>query len=322
VRKITNIISTHESPRYSGVAKFGVRLAAELGCRFYGVEEALELAREGVCGHVLLSTKFQDLDDIDCIKWYRLLEIIDKPELTISIFLHSFHHLDIELKLLSRSRNIFAGNSEILHKCEDLNFYPKQLWCPNLIESGQKVSKKPRIVRPRNFVNLFTFGMAHKVSFARVCQSVEEVSGLGIDFILTVSTSKHEKIEAKQFRNIQSLLTDRFPGQIKFLGFLDDDAIFEKAGEMDAALLLFNPAVRANNTTMYTAMELNLPVICKVDRFSPVWLEDKHNFLNIDKLSKSDFTAPNLERISNNASRIVRSEYSWYRLVQALSIFG
>ena len=61
-----------------------------------------------------------------------------------------------------------------------------------------------------------------------------------------------------------------FGERVRCLGYLLDDALAKELRECSAVALFFDPAVRANNTTFWAAIEAERLVITNLDADSPI----------------------------------------------------
>jgi len=61
-----------------------------------------------------------------------------------------------------------------------------------------------------------------------------------------------------------------FGDKARVLGYLADDALARELRDCTAVAMFFNPALRANNTTYWAAVDVGRPVITNRDEYSPM----------------------------------------------------
>jgi hypothetical protein len=303
-----SIVSTHSSPIFSGVAKFGIILADRLKCDFLSFSDFFANPSK-FTGRILLSIKVLDLEsaEIDHLRLF-LSGSINHEDFSFDVFLHSFSQSDIECELLDRARSIFCGNAAIYADTFHWREKTQHLWCPSLldrIERGTPSFDESKIVR------ILNFGMAHKLIYTRAAATFATLTRIGIEFEIFISSSFHEKAAFGDFKAVSSRIKSEFPTRVTFLGYLTDEGIWEISNHMDVMLCFFDPAARDNNTTLYSAIELGLPLISSTDQLSPDWLVDDETFLELSKLTREKFCKANLLRIAKNAYVQVSEKRSW-----------
>jgi hypothetical protein len=133
-----------------------------------------------------------------------------------------------------------------------------------------------------------------------------------------VSTALHENTSfdgsfVVRFEELQSI----FNGQVYFMGYLSDTAVFNHLMDCTYLAAFFEKGLRANNTTVNAAMECGCAVITNLDEHSPAGLEHMKNVVDInlcDTLPDVTQTA----RIGRAAREIAHAEYGWEQLVAQL----
>jgi hypothetical protein len=60
-----------------------------------------------------------------------------------------------------------------------------------------------------------------------------------------------------------------FGDKLRVLGYLGDDALAKELREVDAVAAFFVPALRANNTSAWAALEAGKPLYTNTDEYSP-----------------------------------------------------
>ena len=188
-------------------------------------------------------------------------------------------------------------------------WYADELGCPSTLEGTAH----------RGQLNVLLFGMAHKIHVHTVY--VERLRDLlqtaHADYTVSVSTSVHEhqpwdETFTKTIANLRKVFGDR----LRVLGYLADDALACELRECTAVALFFDPAARANNTTIWGALEAGCPVITNLDRDSPPELIHNHSVFDLARMLDWPFSP--LRRDVAKAGLQAAAGRSWDRLIEAL----
>src|SRR5918995_1108019 len=186
----------------------------------------------------------------------------------------------------------------------------QELFCPGTI------------LNPARFQNsdlkVFTFGMAHKIRVPLYARLRDLLDATGKSYSVYVSTALHENTSfdgsfVVRFEELQAI----FNGQVYFMGYLSDTAVFNHLLDSTYLAAFFEKGLRANNTTVNAAMECGCAVITNLDEFSPKGIVHNQNVIDIslcDRLPDADRT----ERIGRAAREIAHAEYGWDQLVARL----
>ena len=160
--------------------------------------------------------------------------------------------------------------------------------------------------------------MAHKirVPLYRRLQGLLEATGLS--YSVYVSTALHENTSfdgsfVVTFEELQSI----FNGQVYFMGYLSDTAVFNHLLDNTYLAAFFDKGLRANNTTVNAAMECGCTVITNLDEHSPAGLSHMKNVVDIHQCDKLP-TREESERIGRAAREAALGDYGWDRLVSQL----
>jgi hypothetical protein len=302
------IVSSHLNPHLSGVAKFNRLLAERLRISCVGLEQFFSLKE----GPLLLSIKLSDNNGFELAQVKNFLSHATEKNIPYDIFFHTFEGLEVERQLLQGCRQVFCGNAEIEDKLRESGKRVILAWCPSLIETETAVTESR--------LNLFSFGMAHKlqVKYYRTLQ--ELLQKCGTDYSLWVSTAFHEKANFGEFDSLSSRLAEIFGPRIQFLGFLSDEAVnyFLRKTHLFAAF--FEKGVRANNTTVNAAMARGCAVLTNCDEYSPQWLQHGKNVLDIHRVRPEDLHLDLLAEIGKQAQKDAREYASWEGLVRLLGV--
>lgn len=306
--KYKSVITSHTNPTLSGVAKFNDVLSRMLGIPCLGIDETYQQKQ----GPVLISVKlgegiFSDLHAIENVNKYLL-----SKDIVYDIFFHSFDGLDIEYKLVKNARRVFCGNEEMKQKLLGKHNYVISAWCPALL------SKETALFESQ--MNMFSFGMAHKIQVTYYKMLRDLLQKNNFDYALHLSTAFHEKANFGDFNAISSELTKIFSNRIQFLGFLSDETVNYFLKRSHLFIAFFDKGVRANNTSVFAAMERGCAVLTNLDQYSPGWLKHGENMLDIHYIQNNDLSMNRLGQIGNTAKEFVTKNVNWHELVYFLTM--
>ena len=293
------VVSHHMNPFRSGVARFNELLAEHLGVPFASLRDAREFERP------LLSFKVSELeagDEADVEAGIDAWPAYD-------LFLHELAGTPLEQRLIDGAGRVLCGNRELANRLGKAHGNVETLWTPGLIiEQGRIAPTETRV---------FTFGMAHKIRtdmFERLRDLLERS---GRSYAIHVSAANHETASLRDAELVFDEMHDLFPERMYFLGNLSDLAIVRELQEATFFAAFFNGGVRANNTSVASAMERGAVVITNLDEGSPEHLRHMENVIDIEQTSELPFDPLALRSISVNAMQSAK-EFSWDRLVERL----
>lgn len=296
------IVTSHNNPYLSGVAKFNLLLAKRMQIPCISIDELSNTK----LGPILFSFRLRDDNHGDSTKLKKHLSHLIKHNIVFDLFFHTFDGLDIEDTLIEYARTIFCGNSEIYHALQGIDKPIVSAWCPALV-SQTRVIHESRL-------NFFSFGMAHKIQVKYYKMLMEMLKSYKIDYSLWVSTAFHEKANFGDFNSISHQLTEIFGEHIQFLGFLSDDAINYFLDKAQLFIAFFEKGVRSNNTSVLAAMRRGCAVISNLDEYSPQWMLHGMNILNIHDTKASNLEPEMLKRIGQQAKEDEFKGASWEQL--------
>ncbi len=300
------IISSHTNPVLSGVAKFNHILARRMGVPCTGFHApALLMAKP-----ILVSVKLKDLLPEDMVAANQLLLRLHSSKAVYDLFFHTYDELPLEADFISRARRIVCGNEEVREK---LLITGKPLllgWCPGLLDQETAKFESP--------LNLFSFGMAHKIQPWMHETLKTALERVGADYTLWISTAFHEKANFGDFNAVSKALVGIYGRRVRFLGFLSDESVNYFLGKADAMIAFFEKGVRSNNTSVLAAMERGCPIITNLDAYSPKWLRHAENILDIGKLQSLDLSVLPLQTLGERGAEAVAKFGSWAGLVNLL----
>jgi hypothetical protein len=297
------IAGYHLNPWTCGIAKFNAILAKQLAVPVVGIREA-EL---GAYKRPLLSLKMSEFSEDDTAD-LDLWSAAHKGQ--FELFLHAFDGTEMEQRLVRAAGRVYCGNSELYQQLQGIRSDVHELFCPGTILSPQRFQ--------RTELSVFTFGMAHKIRVPLYRRLRDLLDATGQSYSVYVSTALHENTGfddsfVVRFEELQSI----FNGQVYFMGYLSDTAVYNQLLDCTFLAAFFERGLRANNTTVNAAMESGCAVITNLDQHSPEGFVHMKNIIDInacERLPGADDTG----QIGRAAREIARAQYGWDRLVAEL----
>lgn len=178
--------------------------------------------------------------------------------------------------------------------------YADELGCPSTLRGDST----------RKGLTILSFGMAHKFQ----APLFEKLKSLLDDsqhaYTICVSSAIHEGSPWDETTKAHTdKLRDLFGDHLRWLGFLADDALAREIRDAHMVALFYDPAVRANNTTLWAALDAGTPVITNLDAQSPPELI--HNASVFDLAQLTEWPPANLLRQVRWGGRKAAEAYSW-----------
>src|SRR5215208_4784472 len=297
------IAGYHLNPWTCGIAKFNAILAKYLGVPVVGLR-AVELGNH--C-RPLLSLKLSEFDSADAAD----LDLWASSRAgQFELFLHAFDGTEIEQRLVAAAAKVYCGNSELFTDIQTMRADIQELFCPGTILNPQRFQ--------RTELSVFTFGMAHKIRVPLYRRLHDLLEVTGQSYSVYVSTALHENTSfdgsfVVRFEELQSI----FNGQVYFMGYLSDTAVFNHLLDCNYLAAFFEKGLRANNTTVNAAMECGCAVITNLDEHSPDGLVHMKNIVDIN-LCESLPGLDDVHRIGRAAREVALGQYGWDSLVKQL----
>lgn len=250
---IDAVLSWHMNPATCGVAKFNHRLARELGVPLLPLSQGFLLGYrhwrglEWTPAYPLVSVKHAELPSDDHIM---------VPAAPFDLFLHDLH----DSALIRGAERVYVANAEIADGLREVRQDVIVAWCPSLVEGRVD----------RGTYRLLTFGMAHKLALPHFRRLKTQLEREHPDYTISLSTAVHEgspwhAAHAESVAAMRAIFGDR----LRVLGFLADDALAKELAECDAVAAFFDPALRANNTSAWAALEAGKHLYTNRDAYSP-----------------------------------------------------
>src|SRR5207237_4419198 len=106
-------------------------------------------------------------------------------------------------------------------------------------------------------------------------------------------------------------------GQIYFMGYLSDTAVFNHLVDCTFLAAFFEKGLRANNTTVNAAMEVGCAVITNLDEHSPAGLAHLKNVIDINRCDRLP-EAGDAEKIGRAARALAHADSGWGQLAAQL----
>lgn len=297
------IAGYHLNPWTCGIAKFNTILARHLSLPVVGIGsvELNEYSRP------LLSLKLSEFTEDDA---RALNEWVSCHNGGYELFLHAFDGTEIEHRLMASAAKVYCGNRELSHELAPARPDIVELFCPGTLLSPQRFQ--------RTELSVFTFGMAHKIRVPLYRRLRDLLEATGRSYSVYVSTALHENTSfdgsfVVRFEELQAL----FNGQVYFMGYLSDTAVFNHLVDCTFLAAFFDKGLRANNTTVNAAMECGCAVITNIDEHSPTGLVHMKNVIDINRCERLPEQSE-VERIGRAAREIAHSQYGWDQLVTQL----
>ena len=297
------IAGNHLNPWTCGIAKFNDILAQRLELPVVGIRST-ELER---FSRPLLSLKMSEFSAEDALA---LDTWIDRHTDQYELFLHAFDNTALEKRMLAGAARVTVGNQELYEQLKPARADVVKLFCPGTL------------LNPQRFVDteikVFTFGMAHKIRVPLYRKLRDLLEATGKTYSVFVSTALHENTSfddsfVVRFEELQSI----FNGQIYFMGYLSDTAVFNHLVDCDFLAAFFEKGLRANNTTVNAAMEVGCAVITNLDEHSPDGLVHMKHVIDINHCDRLPAVA-DAETIGRAAREIAHADYGWEQLVAQL----
>ncbi len=297
------IAGYHLNPWTCGIAKFNAILSRHLSVPVVGIR-AVEL---GDYRQPLLSVKLSEFSDEDAAD-LDLWAVAHSRR--FELFLHAFDGSPIEQRLVAAASRVYCGNSELYQVLRGARPDIQELFCPGTILNPQRFQ--------RTELSVFTFGMAHKIRVPLYRRLHHLLEATGQSYSVYVSTALHENTSFDdsfivRFEELQAI----FNGQVYFMGYLSDTAVYNQLIDCTFLAAFFEKGLRANNTSVNAAMECGCAVITNLDEHSPRGLAHMKNVIDInqcDRLPETDLT----QRIGSAAREIAHAQYGWDQLVAQL----
>ena len=297
------IAGYHLNPWTCGIAKFNAILARRLDLPVVRIGSA-ELSSYR---RPLLSLKMNEFSAEDALA---LDTWIERNSGEFELFLHAFDNTALEKRMLAAAARVACGNRELFEQLRPARTDIVESFCPGTLLNPQRFDDTE--------LKVFTFGMAHKIRVPLYRRLRDLLDATGKTYSVFVSTALHENTSfddsfVVRFEELQSI----FNGQVYFMGYLSDTAVFNHLVDCNFLAAFFEKGLRANNTTVNAAMEVGCAVITNLDQYSPAGLAHMKNVIDINRCERLPDPAQ-AETIGRAARDIAHADYGWDQLVAQL----
>ena len=300
--QIDAVVGDHMNPFASGAARFNQILAERLAAPFISLlDPLLESSR-----FPLLSFKEAELDEGERAA---LAALVDRGAEGLRVYLHDYVGSALEERLVRQAEVVYCGNEEIAGNVADLNERVHTLWAPGLILDH-------RVFAPAVY-SIFSFGMAHKVRADMFARLRDLLEGSGMSYSIYMSNANHATATLREAQIVFDEMRKVFPSNLYFMGNLSDVAIFNYLRTTSFFAAFFKEGVRANNTSVLSAMEHGSVVITNLDEHSPGYFVHMDNVIDINRCERLPSDPLEHKRLGVRAMETARS-LSWDRLVAAI----
>jgi len=300
------VVGYHLNPLTCGIAKFNSEFARRLQVPILNVFDP----RVKEYAHSILSIKTAEftLDDLG-----RLQAMYADPafDQVVDLFLHDYTGTELEKMLLRKCRKVYCGNSELHERImKEVGSAAVEVWCPGTLHGAVKFDDVE--------IKVFTFGMAHKIRADYYHKLDALLQATGRSYCLYLSTALHEGTTFENdFNDVFEEMQEAFDGPVYFMGFMSDTAVFNYLKNCTYFAAFFPKGLRANNTSVNTALSFGVPVITNLDDYSPSHLVHEANIIDINKCANLVTDEEVLRALSRNAQE-AGEVLSWERLVETV----
>lgn len=296
------VVTHHRDGFRSGVARFNELLAERLAVPLLALgDDAL-----AACACPLLSFKVAELTPGEEAA---LEQILRRATWSGELYLHDYRGLSLEDTLIARARRVHCGNHEIYAEVRRLATHASVAWTPGLILDERGFAPTE--------VSVFSFGMAHKIQVEAFARLRELLDASGRSYGVYVSAANHETASMRDaeliFRELQAI----FPENFYFLGNVSDLLVVEYLRRTTFFAAFFPRGVRANNTSVASALEQGAVVLTNLDEHSPPEYVHMENVIDIRRCHELPSDRLVLAQLGARAAETGR-ERGWHRLVERL----
>jgi len=287
---IDSVLTYHTDGLRCGVARFNSQLADRLRVPMHSLMWPIVEA----CP--LISIKTAELNG----------RILNTNYPAFDLFFHDGPRCE-DIQPLQKARRVFAATSAIAALIRPERPDVVTAFCPSTITANP----------PRAGLRILCFGMAQKLQVPLYEQLKAVLDASHVDYSVNLSCAVHEGASWEEtIGDAAARLTPIFGAHFRLLGFLADDALVDEMRRSTGVALFYDPAVRANNTTLWAALEHGCPVVTNLDPDSPPELQHDVNVWDIHQLT--EWPMAERARVLRAGGRKVVEAYSWDRLLEVL----
>lgn len=270
-----SVIGYHMNPLTCGVARFNRAVGDQLDLPVFSMfsEEGLAAQRP------LLSFKASEMSDAAL---QRLGGLAERPEIWphLRLFFHDFSATTVESKLIRRAEKVYCGNEILSDLIRPLHANVVEAWCPGYLFEKREFKDAD--------IEIYTFGMAHKLraDYYRALRDLLERTGKS--YIIYISAAIHEDTSLDDsFTSAYEELREIFGDKVFFVGFVSDAALHAFLKRCTFFAAFFQNGVRANNSSVSTAMQCGAVVLTNLDQGSPAEFRHLETLIDIRQCNGS-----------------------------------
>lgn len=262
---MNDVILTHKhDASRCGTVKFSQQLAARLGIPCEPIDR--RPFREPLFS-IQPDTHSDTLDWPEVAAWFG----------TYDLFLHSGVG-GAFAATVQKARKVYAANKEIAQGLKRLGRIDViDAWAPATILGKHS----------RGAVKILTFGMSHKLQTSRYEALKTELDAADEDYTISLSMGLHDGTTLEQADSVVSQMRALFGERFRYLGFLSDDALSKELKDCDRVALFYETAARANNTTLWAALDAGKQVYTNTDDLSPDLDASKYTWNKLEQLIRA-----------------------------------
>ena len=299
------ILGYHLNPLSCGIAKFNLALGRQLGVPVLSLfDPSASNAKRPLLSIKLSEFTYHHARDLE-----RYLD--ERPATqSLRLFFHAYDDTALERRMVADADVVYVGNGELASRLRTFRPDVVEAWCPGVL-----VDAKP--FEPAE-LSVFTFGMAHKVRADYYRKLDELLKKTGKTYCLYLSTALHEGISIETaFDAALKNIREGFSGPVYFLGFISDAAVLHYLRTTTYFAAFFPSGVRANNTSVHSAMTAGAVVVTNLDAGSPEGYRHMDTVLDIDACEALPTDHGVLEEIGEHA-KLQAGNYDWQALADRL----
>lgn len=307
---IDAVVSYHVAPLTCGTAKWNVRLAEHLGVPCVAWTDDWTVYQ-----HPLFSLKPDEIRAEDVQALHDRLQRHVWREASSEEF-DPVRHAGYDLichalpgpiwnHITWWASRLYAANPTVQYHLSQYRGDVRTIHCPSSLQGNPD----------RGLYRVLTYGMAHKLTAPYYAQLKALLEKDQPDYTISLSTAVHEGTPWDQsLQRSSDLLRDVFGERLRVLGYLADDALARELAECDCVALFYDPALRANNTTAWAALDAGKPLVTNLDDDSPP--EVNHRVLHLPALQHWPFRHV-LADYGREGHKVAQG-MSWEKLVETL----
>lgn len=290
-----------------GIAKFNLLLGRKMGLPFYNLYDSAMAGFKAP----LLSVKLGEFTPEDLAALPAWMDRWGQAG-GYAVFLHGYDGTPLEDELLRRARAVYCGNQALHERLLPLNPETHSLWCPGTNMSNHLFEETE--------LTVFSFGMAHKLKTEKYYRLKDLLQRTGKTYSILLSTALHEGTSFDEsFIEVFNEMRVIFGDQVYFLGYLSDQAVYNQLKRADFFAAFFDGGLRANNTSVNTALEAGVAVITNLDGQSPTPLVHLRNVIDINQAETLPTDCAILDKIRQAAREVGSGPLGWDQLIARLA---